>query len=190
MRSLISGKEGEIHSSVFAMLQKTGVGCKGVRTRVFKYKYALFIQDVCTKYEVGKLSQTGVIKGRVCKNYIEGLSWFLQVLESISPDNGNLLHLQAPACLLNKFEVQGCHLNGKHRSRSPGGKFIGDAACTREKVQYIQVFDIVLVNQDVKEALFCKIGGGPGLEICRWTNLLASEYAAYYTHLLPSERIM
>jgi len=36
--SLISGKKGKIHSSVFAVLLETGVGCKGVRTGVFKYK--------------------------------------------------------------------------------------------------------------------------------------------------------
>jgi len=68
IRSLISGKKSKIHSSVFAVLKKTGVGCKGVRARVFKYKYASFIQNFCAKYEVGKLCQTCVIEGWICNN--------------------------------------------------------------------------------------------------------------------------
>ena len=157
---------------------------------MFKYENALVIQDICAKDEVRKFWQTRVIEGRICKNKIKGLSWFLQVPESISSDYTHLLHLHASASLLYKFEVHGCHLNGKDRSCSPGGKLIGDAASTREQVQYIHVFDTELVNQDVKETLFCKIGSGPGFEISRWANSPAPEYAADYTHLLPSERIM
>jgi len=163
---------------------------KGIRARVFKYENALFIQDFCAKYEIRKLCQARVIEGWICKYKIKGLSWFLQVPEGICSDYSHLLHLHASAGLLYKFEVHGCHLNGKYRSCSPGGKLIGDAAGTREQVQNIQVFDTELVNQDVKETLLCKIGSWPGFEISRWANLLSPEYAADYTHLLPSERII
>ncbi len=110
--NLILGEKGKINASVFAVLQKARMGCKGVVSRVFKYKKALFIQDVCAKYKVGKLSQTRVIKGRIRKNNIKGLYGFLQVPESVSPDHTHLLHLQASASLLNEFEVHGRHFNG------------------------------------------------------------------------------
>jgi len=188
--SLISGEKGEVHPSVFTVLYKPRVGRKGIRTRMFKNENTLFIQDICVKNKIRKLWQARVIEGRICKNKIKGLRWFLQVPESICSDYCHLLHLHASAGLLYKFEVHGCHLNGKHRSCSSGGKLIGDAAGTGEQVQYIQIFDTELVNQNVKETLLCKIGSGPGFEISRWANLLAPEYAADYTHLLPSERIM
>ena len=101
-----------------------------MRGRVLKYKNTLLSQDVCAEYEIRKLWQTRVIEGWICKNKIKGLSWFLQVLESISSDYCHLVHLHASAGLLYKFKMHGCHLNGKHRSGSPGGKLIGDAAST------------------------------------------------------------
>ncbi len=112
MGSLISGEKGKIHSSVFAVLEKVGVGCKGIASRVFQYEKAFFIQDICAEYEIGKLIQTRVIKGRICKNNVKGLYRFLEVPESIGPDHTHLIHFQASASLLYKFEVHGCHFNG------------------------------------------------------------------------------
>jgi len=127
---LISGEKGKIHSSIFTVLKKMWMSCKRMYSRMFKYKDAFLIQDVRSKYEVGKLSQTRVIKGRICKNNIKGLYRFLQVPECISPDHTHLVHLQFPASLLYEFEVHGCHFNSKNRSCSPGGKFIGNTAST------------------------------------------------------------
>ena len=81
------------------------MGRKGVISRMFKYKYALIIQDVSAKYKVWKLRQARVIEGWVCKNEIKGLSWFLQVPESIRPYHAHLVHLQLPADLLYKFKA-------------------------------------------------------------------------------------
>jgi len=71
MRSPISGKKGEIHPSVFAVLQKTGVGRKGIRARMFKNKNALLVQDICVKYEIRKLCKARMIEGWICKNKIK-----------------------------------------------------------------------------------------------------------------------
>ncbi len=129
IRTLISGEKGKIHSSVFAVMLKVGMGRKRIGPRVFKYENALFIQDGRAKYEVRKLCQARVIKGWICKNNIKRLNWFLQVPENICPDYTYLVQLYVTAGILYEFIVQWCHLNGKHRSCSPGGKFIGDTAC-------------------------------------------------------------
>ena len=129
MRALISGEKGKIYSSVFAVLLKVGVGRKGMVSRVFKYENALFVQEGRAKYEVGKLCQALVIKGWICKNNIKRLNWFFQVPENICPDYTYLVQLYVSAGILYEFKVHWCHLNGKHRLCSPGGKFIGDTAC-------------------------------------------------------------
>lgn len=169
-----SGEKTKIHSPVFTLLLKSIVSCKRITIRMFQYKYALLVEDVCAKYKVRQLLQARVIIGRIRKNNIKGLDWLLQVPESICPKHCHLVELHASAAFLNKFEMQGGHFNSKHRPGPPGGKFIGDAAGTGEQVQHIQSLNIVLVNQDVKEALFCKISGRPGFEFSRWADLLAS----------------
>jgi hypothetical protein len=83
-----------------------------------------------------------------------------------------------------------CHFHSNHSSYTPGGKFIANTAGAREEIQDIHLLKIVLMNQDVEEVLFSKIGSGSGFEISWWMNTLSPEYAADYTHLLPSDRIM
>lgn len=190
MRVSISGEEGEIHPPVFAMLHKMRMGCKGVFTRVFQDENPLFIQDLCAEYEVRKLRKTRMIEGRVGKNNIEGLAWSLQVPECICPDYRYLIHLDGPEGILNKFIVHWQHLKGQHTSGSPGGKFIGYAARSGKQVKHIRVLDTELMNQNIKKALFSKIGGRPCFEVYGGTYLFAPEYATDYAHLLPSERIM
>ena len=129
IRVLNSGEKGKIYSSVFAVLLKVGVGRKRMVSRVFKYEDALSVQEGRAKYEVGKLRQGLVIKGWICKNNIKRLNWFFQVPENICPDYTYLVHLYVSAGIQYEFKMQWSHLNGKHRSCSPGGKFIGDTAC-------------------------------------------------------------
>ena len=142
--------------------------------RVFEYKKALFIEDVCTKHELRQLFQSGVIIGWICKNNIKGLDGFPQEPESISSKDPYLVELHVSAGLLDKFEVQGSHFNGKDGACSPGGKLKAYAAGTGEQVQYVHFLNIVLMNQNVKEAFFCKIGSGSGFEISRGTDLFTS----------------
>ena len=190
MRVSISGEESKIHSPVFAMLKKMRMGRKRVFSRVFQDEKPLFIQDFCAEYEVRKLSKTRMIERGISKNNIEGLAWSLQVSECIGPDYRYLIHLYGPAGILNKFKVHWQHLNCQHISCPPGGKFIGYATRAGKQVKYIQVLDTELMNQNIKKALFSKIGRRPGFEVSGWTNLFAPEYATDYAHLLPSERIM
>jgi len=150
IRAKISGKKTEVHSAVLAKLLKTRMSCKRMTARVFKYKHSLLVQDICTKYKVRQLSQTRVVIGWICKNYIKGLNWFPHVPECIGPKHSKLVQLHGSAGFLNKFKMQGSHFNGSYGACSPGGKFIAYAACTGKKIQYIQFFHAVLVNQNVK----------------------------------------
>ena len=126
----------------------------------------------------------------VSKNDIEGLNRFLQIPENICPDYAYLINFHGSDGFLDKLIMGGCHFNGNYGSCTPGGKFIGDASSTGEQVQNIHLLNVVLVDKDIKKTLFGEIGGGPGLEICWWMDLLPPEYAAYYPHLLLSERII
>ena len=185
-----SGEYGKMNTPVFTVLEKMGMCCKGITVGVFQYKKPLFVQDIGGQYKVGELSQARVVVGWICKNNIERVGWSLQVFENICPDHSHLFQLHRSAGLLYKSEMGSCHLNSNNRTRSPGSKLIGNTAGAREQIQYIHLFNIVLVDKNIKEVLFCKIGGGPGFEISRWTDPFTPEYSADYTHLLPSERIM
>ena len=129
IRALDSGEKRKIHTPVFAVMLKVGMCRKRIASRVFEYENALFIQDIRAKYEVRKLCQALVIKGWICKNNIKRLNWFIQVPENICSDYTYLVQLYVSAGILYEFKVHWCHLNGKHRLCSPGGKFIGDTAC-------------------------------------------------------------
>jgi len=157
---------------------------------MFQYEKPFIYQDISTKYKIWELRKTRVIERGVCKNDIEALAWSFQIPESICPDHRYLIHSYSPAGILNKLIMPGCHFQGYYGASSPGGKFIGNTSCSGEQIKYICVLDTELMNQDIKETLFCKIGSGPGFEISWRVNLLPPEYTADYAHLLPSERIM
>jgi len=114
----------------------------------------------------------------------------IKVAEGICPQGCDLFHLKCPAGILDKSEMGLGPFHCYHRTGSPGGEFIGYAAGSGEKVQYLKLLKIIVVGQDIKQAFFGKVGGGSGFELARWANLLSFEYAADYTHLLASERIM
>lgn len=157
---------------------------------MFQNEYSFCIQDIRSKYQVGKFRQSRMVIRGICKNDVKRLGRPHQVFVCIGPYHGDLFHLEVHAGIPYEFKMGRCHFNGYYGPGTPGGKFVGYAAGTGEQVKYIRLFHAELVNQNIKQALLGKIGGWPGLEICRRTNLLSSEYTADYAHLLPSERIM
>ncbi len=157
---------------------------------MFQDKDPIFGQNISRQEKIGKFCQSGMIVGRICKYDIERLVWFFQVTEGISPNYGHQVQFQLPAGLLNEFEMGRDHLHCYYRSYTPGSKLICDAASPCKQVQNIQSLKIELMNQNIKKALFGKIGGGSGLEILWWMDLFAPVCATDYAHLLPSDRII
>jgi hypothetical protein len=169
-----SGKKGEINPSVFPVLQKSGMGRKGVVSRMFKNENPLVVQYFRAHYQIWKIRNPRMIVGRVGKNNVKGLDGFMQVSESVCPKYGKLVQLQVSGGLLNEFKMYGCLFDGEYRPHPSGSKFIGNASGPGKEVQHIHFLQIILMDQDVEKTLFCEIGGGPGFKICRRPNLLPS----------------
>ena len=142
------------------------------------------------EYQVREVYCFLKIKRRIGKYYVILMVSMSDEPERISPESFQILKSQLNCCVPDKGMI--CRVNF-HRSNRPtatGGKFIGDAACTAEKVKNTQVIKVKIITQYIEKVFFCKIGSGPCLEVFTRVKPPPLTFTTYYTHSFRLNRLI
>ena len=125
--------------------------------------------------------------GRICEDDIEFLVADGKEVENIGVDGRDGIQAEPGGFAADEGGVLTVHLDTVDPACAARGEFIGDGARAAEKIEYLQVLELVLVVQDVEQALAGKIGRGPRPVAHRGQDGFALEPSADDSHSTTSD---
>ena len=141
------------------------------------------VQDVLRKDLVRKRLQP--LKGirRIGENDIELFPADRQEIEDVVPDHRHVGEAEARSFSLDEGRVAPLHLDAIHPRSAAGSEFEGYGPSAAEKIQHLEVLELILVVEDIEESLLGEVGGRPGFVAHRRIDDLALQASAYYPHI-------
>ena len=152
-----------MYATVVAFFYKMGMVHKGVFVSVFQDEIPFRMQDVGGENKVRKVFQPFQGVRRVGKDDIELFPADGKEIEDIVPHHGHVPEAQPVGLRLDERGVFAGHLHTINPGSAPGGEFEGDGTGAPEKVQDLEVLELVFVVEDIEKALLGEVRGGTRL---------------------------
>ena len=172
-----------MNASVDLLLLEIRMGRETVLAAVLEYEICSRMEDILLEYLVGDVFQP--LKGirRVREYYIELFAADRQEIEHVVPYYRDVAQAESRGLGLDEGGVLAGHLYAVHAPDPAGGELIGYGSGAAEKVQDLQVVELVFVVEDVEEGLPGEIRGRPCIVMHGRADGLALEASPYDSHI-------
>lgn len=174
-------------TAVVALLDETRVVLECMLVTVLEDEIAVIVKDILLQDLVRKSLQPLQGIRRVGEDQVELLTADREEIEDVVTDHSDIAKPQTLGLGLYERCVLADHLHTVNPGCPPGSELVCDSSSAPEKVQDLQVLELIFVVKDIEKALLGEVRGWTRLIAHRGDDVLAFESAADYSHILSTE---